>query len=448
MYYTPSLTSGVWGLSSDGGAPFQITAPDSVSRELGHWHPQLLPDGEHVIFTAYRTPVDSTRIMAVSLSTREVTMVLDGAFYARYSPTGHLLFARGSVLYAAPFDVESVAITGSAEPLIDGIAILSADGLAQYALSDNGTLLYAAAADLNVPRQVVSVDRTTNEEIELPFPPGLYANPALSPSGGSLALALEQQSGAAPYVVTVDLTQGRLAPLAQGPGVRMIPLWEPSGERVVYVCELLAYDLCAQAPNSSESETTLVRSDFDKIPYSFSSDGSRLFMLERSQGGGRFLSLSLTDPTVPPDSLTAGQGEFLASGDVSPDGRWIAYVSAGTREMWVESLDPSVPRRWSVSSDDAITPLWTKDGEELVYRGRGDRGVFAVPIDPVSGEPGLPGLLFEDTYYVGNNSGNRQWDVTPDGEQFIMIKEPEDRLPRRYVLVQNFFEELKRLVPN
>ena len=448
MYYTPSLTSGVWGVSSDGGAPFQITAPDSVSRELGHWHPQLLPDGEHVIFTAYRTPVDSARIMAVSLSTREVTLVQAGAFDARYSPSGHLLFARGTVLYAAPFDVESVATTGSAVPVIDGIAIQNADGLAHYAVSDNGTLLYAAAADLNVPRQLVTIDRTTNEETELPLPPGLYANPALSPSGGSLALAFEQQSGSVSYVVTVDLTQGRSAPLAQGLGVRMIPLWEPGGERVVYVCELLAYDLCAQTPNSNESETTLVRSGFDKIPYSFSSDGSRLFMLERTSGGGRFLSLSLADPTVPPDTIAAGQGEFLSSGDVSPDGRWIAYVSAETQEMWIESLDPSVPRRWSVPSDDGITPLWTKGGQELVYRGRGERGVFAVPIDPVSGEPGLPRLLFDDTYFMGNNSGNRQWDVTPDGQQFIMIKEPEDRLPRRYVLVQNFFEELRERVPN
>ena len=145
IYFTPTYESGVWGVSSEGGTPFQISTPDTTSRELGHWWPQLLPDGEYVIFTAYRSPGDSARIKAVSLRTGVETIVQDRAFYARYSPTGHLLFARGQTLYAAPFDIDQLTTTGVAEPVIDGIATSINDGVASYALSEEGTLLYASA---------------------------------------------------------------------------------------------------------------------------------------------------------------------------------------------------------------------------------------------------------------------------------------------------------------
>ena len=100
-----------------------------------------------------------------------------------------------------------------------------------------------------------------------------------------------------------------------------------------------------------------------------------------------------------------------------------------------------------MSSSGGFTPIWTKGGQELVYRGLTDPGVFAVSIDQVSGEPGTPERLFEDSYRRGNRRFHT-WDVTLDGGHFIMVKEPEDRLPRRLVVVTNFFEELRRVVPD
>ena len=446
IYYTPDLSSGVWGVSSDGGVPFQITAPDRVARERAHLWPQLLPDGEHLIFTAYHTPFDNTRIMAVSLGTGALTTIQERAVFARYSPTGHLLFARGPVLYAAPFDIEGLATTGAAEPVIDGIAVQVQLAAAAYALSDNGTLVYVAAEDLRPPRRIVWIDRTTKEETVLPLPPGLYEGPALSPEGTSLAVAVRQPGGPRDVII-VDLEQGRSVPLAQGPDDQFAPVWTPDGERVVFTCEVSKRDICARATNSSDTATLLLSSDFNKQPYSFSSDGTRLILAEDADEA-RFLRLSLTDPTAPPDTLLRFEARASALA-LSPDDRWIAYVSdeTGVYDVWVESLDPSLPRRWRVSSGGGYEPLWTKEGQELVYR-IADRGVFAVSIDVDSGEPGTPELLFADNYYATDDFWYRDWDVTPDGQRFFMIKEPEDRRPRRLVVITNFFEELKRLVPN
>ena len=224
----------------------------------------------------------------------------------------------------------------------------------------------------------------------------------------------------------------------------------PDGGRVVFTCQISAGDICARTPNSSEPAVTLFSSEFDKQPYSFSSDGTRVIVAEEANRP-RFLSLSLTDPNAPPDTLLEFTTARAAALALSPDDRWIAYVSdeTGQFEVWVESLDPSLPRRWNVSAGDGFAPLWTKGGQELVYRGDlSDRAVFAVSIDPNTGAPGTPERLFADPYYAPDWYWYREWDVTPDGQRFIMMKQPEDQLPRRLVLVQNFFEELRQVLPD
>lgn len=205
-------------------------------------------------------------------------------------------------------------------------------------------------------------------------------------------------------------------------------------------------------PNSSGPASTLLASAVDTEPYSFSSDGNRLILLELGDER-RFLSLDLTDLSAPPDPLeVAGTGRISAPA-LSPDGRWLAYVSDenGLREVVVESLDPSLSdQRYVVSgSGGGITPLWTKDGQKLVYRGGlEDRFVFARAFNPSSGDLGAPVQLFPDNYLRSSSPRLRQWDVTPDGQRFIMIKVPEDRRPRRLVIMTNFFEFLRERMEN
>ena len=268
----------------------------------------------------------------------------------------------------------------------------------------------------------------------------------MAPDGSLLAASVRQSDGSQD-VFTLDLVEGRSAPLAQGPAQQFAPVWTPDSRQVAFICEKVTYDICTRAPNSTEPATLVVSGSSDLEPYSFSSDGTRLVFSEN--GPERlFLSQSLADPDAPPDTLRVGVtgGSNLRAPAISPNVRWLAYVSneTGTSEVWIESLDPTIPRRWQVSSGGGRTPLWTRGGQELVYRGAD--AVFAAPVDPDFGEPGTPTKLFNDPYRRANDRF-REWDVSSDGERFIMIKDSE-MLPRRLILVQNFFEELKRMVPN
>ena len=369
--------------------------------------------------------------------------------YSCPSATGHLLFARESALYAISFDIGTLETTGTAQAMVDEIAVSSLWGDAAYALSDDGVLVYVASEDLRSPKGLVSIDRVTGQETDLPVPEDLYEGLALSPDGRSLALAVSRP-GEARNIVVADLAQGRLSSLAQGPDDQFEPIWTPDGRRVVFACKSFVADICAKTPNSSESQVVLYSSDFDKQPYAFTSGGTRLILAEDGDEQ-RFLSISLNDPEAMPDTLLEFGTARASALTVSPDGRWIAYVSdeTGEFEVWLESLDPSVRRRWNVSSGDGFAPRWSREGRELVYRGDlSDHAVFAVAVDPDTGEPGTPERLFADPYYAPDYYWYRFWDVASEGQQFIMIKEPQDRLPRRLVVVTNFFEELRQRMGN
>ena len=170
-----------------------------------------------------------------------------------------------------------------------------------------------------------------------PSHPARTKGPALSPDGRSLAVAINPP-GEAQDLLIVDLATGRSVPLAQGPAGEFAPLWAPAGDRVFFVCEVLAYDICSRAPNTSEDESLFLSTHFDTV--------------------------------------------------------------------------------------------------------------YVVALDRVSGAPGTPEPLFEGHYTLSSNISYREFDVSSDGERFIMIKQPEDELPRRLVVVTHFFEELKRQVPN
>jgi serine/threonine-protein kinase len=446
LYYPPSYNQGIWRVSDDVPTPVQVTSPDLAAEELGHWWPQLLPDGEHLLFTAYRSPADSSRIRVVSLRTGDVTTVLRAGFSARYTPSGHLVFARGSALYAIMLDVDALVTSGPVELVADGVAVEPQSGRAHYGLSDSGTLVYATAGDVLPPSRIVLVERATGEETELPPPPDVYQAPALSPDGRTLVLTV-RRPGTARDVVTFDLgSVGRFQYLAQAATDEFAPLWTPDGERVVYVCEDRAFDLCWRAPNSGEPVRKLWTSGHDKIPSSFTPDGERLVFEERAEEI-RFLALSLANPELPPDTLLTFADIRPTSPRLSPDGRWMTYVTleAASEGVWVESLD-SLRSRLRIAPAGASSPRWTKGGREIVYRGGSeDPGVFAVPIDPVTGRPGAAERLFEDVY---DASMGDSWHVSPDGERFIMVKPLENAGAGRLVMVEDFFTELERLLPN
>jgi Tol biopolymer transport system component len=211
---------------------------------------------------------------------------------------------------------------------------------------------------------------------------------------------------------------------------------------VIYHVEQPQFDLFWRATDGSTSEQVLHSTASDKHATSISPDGTMLAFTQTDPDADIWL-LSLDGGSEPTAFLTTPYNEGGAA--FSPDGRWIAYSSdeSGRSEIYIQAYPNPEGGRNQVSTEGGVEPHWTRGGAELVYRHRSR--VLAVAIDPGSGEPGSPRVLFEGTYaWAGGNS--HSYDVTPDGSRFLMVKTPPESAPRQVYIVLNWLEEMKQRV--
>jgi len=386
IVYTPDYVSGLWKVSAAGGTPERITTPDSARGELAHWWPQVLPDGEHVLFTAFSTPIERARIEVVSLKTGERKVVLEGGVSGRYVRAGYMLFARNEALFAMPFDLRRLAVTGQPVPVIEDVALQSEDGRAGFAVSDNGTLAYITASSFTADLELVWVTRSGSVSAPITAP-ARFDNPALSPSGRQVAIAIAPP-GETRDVWVLDLVRGTRTPITSGAANDFAPLFTPDGRRIIYESERPVFDLYEREADASAPATPLLVTPHDKSPGSITPDGSTL-LFDHNLLPNQLWAVELADSGTPRPLLTSDGGN-LRLPRVAPNGRWLAYVSdeSGRREVY-QSPYPDVTRsRRQVSVDGGDDPYWTRGGRELVYRS-GQR-MMSVIVDPASGELGAP----------------------------------------------------------
>ncbi|MDH4046168.1 MAG: hypothetical protein OEW06_17110, partial [Gemmatimonadota bacterium] len=442
IIFTPDYVSGLWRVPAGGGPAEQLTAPDTARGELAHWWPQVLPDGKHVLFTAFSTPVERARIEVLSLETGERTVLLEGGVSGRYVPTGHLLYARSEALFAVPFDVGRLALTGQPVPILQDLAVEAEDGRAAFSVSDNGTLAYISASAFAVDLELVWVNRRgiAGESITAP---GRFDNPRLSPDGRRVALAIER--GSEPQDVWIfDLVRGTRTPLTSGGANDFAPLFTPDGRHVIFESERPVFDVYMRATDASTPAVPLVVSQFDKAPGAVTGDGGTLLYQHSTVPHYQIWSAPMDGSAAGAPLLTSESGD-VGNPNLAPSGRWLAYTSteSGNSEIYITAYPEVARGRRQVSAGGGDEPRWTRGGRELVYRS--GRRMMAVTVDPATGELGSPTVLFTGDFMDSNEWG---YDVTPDGERFLMLRRPPGTEPRQVIVVTNWFQELERLVPN
>jgi serine/threonine-protein kinase len=438
IVYTRNYLSGLWRVAAGGGEGEQLTTPDQTKGELGHWWPQLLPGEKHVLFTNFSTPIDRARIAVLSLESGEVTTVIEGGTFGRYLPSGHITYLRGRTILTVPFDVGGLEVTGSPVPVLEEVARVVPDGRAAFVVAGNGAMAYVPDTLFNPPRQLVWVDRTGREEPVMQEQ-GIYSAPALSPDGRRIALSIHDGTD---DVWIYELRRGLLTRLTRQDASAFGPRWTHDGRRVIYHVEQPQFDLFWRATDGSTSEQVLHTTASDKQATSISPDGAMLAFTQTDPDADIWL-LPLDGSGDPTPFLQTPYGEGQAV--FSPNGRWIAYTSdeSGRWEVYVQAYPNPEGGRVQVSTEGGGEPRWTRGGAELVYRD--DNRVLAVAIDPGSGEPGSPQVLFEGTYgWAGGNS--HSYDVTPDGSRFLMVKTPPESAPRQVYVVLNWLDEMRQRV--
>jgi len=440
IVFTQGYPTGLWRVSASGGTPEKLTEPDRSKGELGHWWPQLLPDGETILFTNFSTPVERARIETYSLRSGERKTLVTGALHGRYVPTGHLVFARGETLMAVPMDAKRLEVTGTPLPVLDDVSVDTTNGSSQFSFSADGSLAYVPASTTRLRSRLVWVDRTGRVQ---PFAlaPRAFAEPRLSPDGQRLALSIWEQGR---DVWVYDLARGSLTRVTSGPAAEFMPLWTRDGRRLAFISEKPIFDLFLKAADGTGAEEMVLASPFDKYPQSFTPDGRTLVFAEISiETGSDVLMLPLEGERKPvPVANTRFDEE---APQLSPDGRWLAYQSneSGRNEVYVQPF-PGPGERHQVSTDGGTEPLWSRAGRELFYR-QGDK-LLSVPLRPGAAfQAGKPVVLFEGsfehfTYHAG-------YDISPDGRRFVMVQRDPDAPPAQVRIVLNWFDELRRRVP-
>jgi len=425
---------GIMRVSADGGTA-EVLIPLPGDDEIAHG-PQILPGEDSVLFTLGDHPgASDSQIVVESLQTGTRKVLIERGRAARYLRTGHLIYVLDRTLFAVPFDVSGLELTGSPIPVIEGVKTPRRMGGANYSVSDTGALVYGRP--IRETNSLVWVRRDGGEEVLSAEPRG-YFQPRISPDGNRVAVDVRDEDE---DIWIWDFARETLTQLTFSPGLEHSPLWTPDGERVIYGSDRGgAMDIYGKAADGTGSAEPVHESPNILFPDAISPDGSQLVFSENTMSESHLGSIPLDG-----SSSAALTDEVMGwRSDISPDGRWLAYASRSTAgsEIYVRPFPNVGDGRWPISRGEGTSPRWSPDGSELFYIAPGAK-LMAVPVETeLNFEAGTPELITSGYYYY---PAARNYDVSHDGERFLMIKESAD--VAEFEVVIHWFEELKRLVP-
>lgn len=418
----------LWRVSAMGGAPEQLMMLDSGRKEVLQARPTVLPGANAILFASTSSDGEA-RIEALGLATRERRVLIDRGSRPQYVASGHLIFSRDGALLAAPFDAATLTVTGSPRRVLENLPQSSRDSVTD--VSGTGTLAYAPAAT----SRLVWVSRQGAEQLLIDTP-RLYSNPRLAPEGSRLLVE-------AGDLWVQDLNRATFTRLTSGESIVAgggFPVWIPDG-RVVFRSATGLRVLSVGTGRPSEAIAGTSSSDY---PGSVSRDGEQLVFVRISPdtSGDIFVVSLRGDAQIRPILKTPA---YEGSARLSPDGRWIAYSSneSGRMEVFIAPF-PQFDRKVQLSTDGGTQPVWDRNGQEIFYRS-GTKMISVALTTTPDLRLGVPRLLFELPYAFGAGITIPNYDVSPDGQRFAMVK--DDSGSGRLNVVLNWSEELNRLVP-
>jgi len=451
IVFSPTVPGALARVPAAGGKAQPLTKLDLDKNERDHRYAQILPGGKAVLFTIGYSDIESyddARIAVQSLKTGERKILVEGGTLGRYSPSGHLLYVRAGNLLAVPFDLAKLAVTGSPVPVLKGVFESVNQGSAHFDVTRNGSLVYVPGGPEGAERTVVWVDRQGKAE-PLPLPQRAYLHPRISPDAKRLVIEIE---GPKHDCFLYEFDRDMLTKVTLD-GVSHWPLWTPKGDKLTFRKWIGTFTMWWMAADRSAPEERLTTVGLMQSPASWSPDTRVVAFTQVGQDTGP--DAFVLDMSGDRKPRPIAQSKFSeGSPRFSPDGGWIAYTSAesGRNEIYGQPY-PGPGAKIQISNEGGADAVWNPRGGELFYR-TGDR----MMVVDVATSPTLTvsksRVLWEGHYSHGTSSScggpgptSSNYDVTPDGQRFIMIRdEDQDAVPTTVNVVLGWAEELKRLM--
>jgi serine/threonine protein kinase/Tol biopolymer transport system component len=441
-----SNASRLYRLPAAGGTLRPLTRLDVAGGEQTHRWPDILPGGKTALFTVGAGgSFDEARIAVVWLDGGKKKFLAERGTYPRYLPTGHIVFVRGNTLFAAPFDLDRLDVTGPAVPIFDAIRT-EAIGAAHFSFARTGALVaLRGPAAASRESELVWVDRSGMVQL---IARGAFWAPRLSPDGSRVAVVV---LGSSQDIWEYEATRGTLTRLTLEGGEQFDPVWTPDGSRILYSWERAGSEnegpgIFSEPSNGTGKAEFVSRGGEAQFPQSWSPDGKALAFSE------------FTGPTKFDLGILPAEGDrkprvFLrteyseAEPAFSPDGHWIAYTSdeSGRFEVYLRPY-PGPGSKVLVSTEGGTEPAWASDGRELFYRNGAKMMAVSTRLSPAF-TADTPRVLFEGPFLTDPDPEFRQYDVAPDGQRFLMIRHVSQAAPLQLDFIVEWFSDVLRRVP-
>jgi serine/threonine-protein kinase len=440
IYFSHWRTKGLAAVPATGGTITQISVPASDSGAVEHNYPVVLPRGRTALAQLWHGSPGSNRIGAIDIETGAVTSLVAGT-YAAFMPPDHMIVGMADGrLVAVTIDAETGALAGDPVPVVSDVDLEPGNGTSQFAVSRSGTLVYQSADTTG--RTLVWVGRDGSTAPADTTLAGRINQVALSPDDTRLALAIDE--GSASSVWVRDLSTGTLTRLTIEGEDSDRPVWTPDGRYVTYLGTREGRrNGWRRRADASSPEERAVPGSLTLNEVAYHPDGGLAIVRPLSVSPRTLYVADLTTDSGPRPLFSVRADHFGAN--LSPDGRWLAYVSeeSGTREVYVRPFPSVDSARYSISVGGGTSPVWAHTGRELFFRGlRGEMMVAPVRTGPAFSH-GEPRMLFSAPDLIGE-AYHRAYDVARDDRRFLMIQSSRARAGT-LMLVVNWKAELARM---
>jgi serine/threonine protein kinase len=436
IVFAPLNAGPLMQVPAAGGTPRPVTALDDARGETAHRFPLFLPDGDHFLYAVLPAHAGAYDIVVGSISGASRATLLAAQGTPVFVPPNQLVFMRKGTLLAQRFDPDRRLLAGDATALADvPSALPGSTGNGWVSASAGGTIAYLA--EQPVKTGLVWFDQTGRQTGIVSIPPGNYGQVTLARNGHQAALT-RWTSATFWDLWLVDLDRGGASRLADAPGNNGYPVWSPDGERIIFATNRDGpEDIFVQSVSAGTPEEPVFRSKAQfKRPLSWSVDGKYVVYLELGpETRADLFVISLADRTSRPYLRTPADETF---GTISPDGRWMAYVSneTGREEVYVQTF-PTPGRKRRISSMGAALGVskawWRQDGRQLLFVNGDSSELSVADVDGQNEFSSSPPRV------VGHlPKGVEALDVTPDLKRVLALVNEGSNVAPSITVVQNW----------